>query len=240
MPVSRLSRFISPLAVATLVLVPGLLGAQEGLREVRPEHHGVYGGINLSVGVPTGEFDQNVNVSPGIGLNVVIPFTSTGSLGVLIQGGVLIYGSQTRRIPLAGTSGLVSVDLTTTNYLGFLGAGLQYSPRHGGFRPYLNGTLGGSYLATESEVKGTNNVESFANTTNFDDLVFAATAGGGFYVPVGKKIAIDLGAQFHWGGQADYLTKHGIIDNGDGTTSFNPSTSRTDLVRIQVGLEFGI
>ena len=237
-PVSR-----ALVAAIMLVLLPGLIRAQEGLKEVSgplPPYTGAYGGINFSLAVPTGEFDDNVNQAPGFGVNLVIPFTPSGSLGLLIQGGGLDYWSRSRRIPFPGTAGLVEVELSTGNDLWFFGAGLQYAPRHGTIRPYLNGTLGGSYLRTVSSVRGTNDTESFANTTNLSDFVFAATAGGGLYIPFGKakKVAIDLGAQFHWGGRADYLTESGVIDNGDGTTSFNPSTSRTDFVRIQIGFEF--
>jgi hypothetical protein len=226
--------------VLALALTPPSAHAQSGLREVSPAAKGVYGGINFSLAQPTGAFDRNINLSPGGAVYVVIPITPSGVVGVILQTGGIVYGSQSRRIPLSGTGGLVAVDVTTTNNLVFLGAGVLWAPRQGGLLPYVNGTLGGSYLFTQSSVKGSNNSTSFASSTNMEDFVFAATAGGGIYIPVSRKVALDLGAQYHWGGTAHYLTREGIIDNGDGTTSFKTSVSRTNFWRFQLGVAFGL
>ena len=172
----------------------------------------------------------------------MIPFAASGQLGVLLQTGGLIYGSQSRYIPLSGTGGLLQVKLTTQNWLGFVGGGLQYARRHGVVRPYVNAAVGGSYLFTETSVAGSNDQGDFASTTNLSDWVWATSAGGGLYLPFRKesRAGLDFGAQYNWGGKADYLTKRGIIDNGDGTTTLNPSTSRTNYWRISVGFVFGI
>ena len=51
--------------------------------------------------------------------------------------------------------------------------------------------------------------------------------GGGLRIPVGRKnsdFAIDLGAKYFDGGEAEYLTKGDIVDNPDGTiTLTNPN-----------------
>ena len=182
-------RTITALFVAAQVLQPALASAQEGLREVpsKPPYRGVYGGLNFSLAVPTGEFDKNVGTSPGFAFNLVIPFAASGQVGVLLQTGGLIYGSQSRYIPLSGTGGLVQVKLTTQNWLGFVGGGLQYARRHGVVRPYLNAAIGGSYLFTETSVAGSNDQGDFASTTNLSDWVWATSAGGGLYLPFRKE-----------------------------------------------------
>lgn len=238
-------RRMTTILTATLLLLPGIALAQGGLREVpdsTPPYRGVYGGLTFSVGVPTGEFGRNVNASPGFDGHLVIPFALSGDLGIRVQLGALIYGKQSKQIPLSGTGGLVQVKLTTENWLAFFGGGLQYARRRGYIRPYVNGTIGTSYLFTTTGVSGSNDQGDFATTTNLDDAVFSATAGGGVFILFRKGThgGLDLGAQFHSGGRAAYLTRSGIIDNGDGTTTLNPSSSRTDFWRLYLGLEFGI
>ena len=82
----------------------------------------------------------------------------------------------------------------------------------------------------------------FAHTTNFDDFTFAWTGAAGAYIPVrrGKlPISIDLGARYHYNGRAEYLREGSIRDNPDGSISFLPIKSETNLWVYHLGIAFG-
>jgi hypothetical protein len=168
-------------------------------------------------------------------------FDRDGIVGLRVEGGYLIYGSRTRRYPAFG--GLISVDVNTSNNIAFFGIGPQLMLPARVVRPYVAAAGGFAYFFTESSVEGSSNNTPFAQTTNFSDGTWAATGAAGLYIPLGHTrtpIALDLGARYHWNGQASYLNESSIQDNGSGGVTITPIHSQANLVTWRLGVSFGV
>jgi hypothetical protein len=155
--------------------------------------------------VPQQDFKQNVKQGFGLDGNVHYKLDRQGIFSLGGELGFLGYGRETKRVPLSSTiGGRITVDLTTSNNIFWMGLGPQITAPSGPIRPYVNGTAGFAVFWTESSVKGTFADEEFASTNNYDDAIFAWTGGAGILIPVGqsKQGAIDIGARWH--GQREY------------------------------------
>lgn len=200
------------------------------------------GGAALTIAVPQGEFADFVGAGFGVMGDLTFALDGEGWLGIRLDGGYLNYGRETERAPLSPTVGRVNVDVTTGNNIILAALGPQLTLPHGPFRPYVNAIGGLSYFFTESSVKGTANVGTFARTTNFSDLTYALGVGGGVYIPLGggvSPVLLDLGLQYRTHGRTRYLREGSIRDDGTGGISFTPIESDTDLLLIRLGLSFG-
>ncbi|HEY5491553.1 MAG TPA: hypothetical protein VIK25_10230 [Gemmatimonadaceae bacterium] len=199
-------------------------------------------GIALHYGSPQGDFASNVNGAFGangfFGLRL-------GNLPVALRADLSysIYGSESRRFPLGGGPlGLISTDVNTTNNILSGGIGLQAGLPGITVRPYVGGSVGFSNFFTMSSVSGSQMMsgESFASTTNYSDGTFAKTLYGGFYIPIGSSGGqLDLGARYHWNGEARYLTDRDISFDSGNNPVLSPRRTRADLLNIQVGFAFG-
>ncbi len=199
-------------------------------------------GIALHYGAPQGEFANNVDAA--FGANGFFGWRLGGSpFAVLAELSYSIYGSESRRVPLgSGPLGLISVDVNTTNNILHGGVGLQAGLPAANVRPYVGGSVGFTNFFTSSSVSGSSQTssESFASSTNYSDATFARTLFGGFYIPVGKSGGqMDIGARYHWNGEARYLTDSDISFDTGNNPVLSPRRSRADLLTIQVGFAFG-
>ena len=231
--------------LASLVLIVALvspLAAQGSSTSTSTElPASVVTGVALHYGSPQGDFAYNVNSAFGangffgwrLGSS---PFAILGDLSYSI------YGSETRRVPLgSGALGLIRVDVNTTNNILGGGLGLQAGVPGAGLMPYVGGSVGFSYFFTESSVSGMHQSdnEPFASSTNYSDGTFATTLYGGFYIPVGTTGGqVDIGARYHWNGEARYLTDRDISFDGGNNPVLTPRRSRADLLTIQIGFAF--
>jgi opacity protein-like surface antigen len=233
---------------AWLGLVIGLgmaapLTAQTGLQVPAGTPRFNVGGA-LVVGQPVGEFQNYIDVGFGLIANGRYNLDAAGVVSLRADLSFLNYGNETKQVCLGGGAGCrITLDLTTSNNIVGGNFGLHFMAPSGPIRPYAHGGIGFSYFATESRVKGTNNSEDFANTTNFDDGTFAWIAGGGFHIPVSHgrtPISIDIGARYDRNGRVAYLTEGGITDNPDGTINLDPIRSDANLVKYYIGVNVGI
>jgi len=212
---------------------------------------GLQGGLNLTLGLPQGDFSNNVKET-GFGLsgNIGITFDKTPIM-IGAEFSYLTYGDETRSVPFSLTIPDVKVDVTTANniLLGHLFLRLQLP--NGPVRPYLDGLFGFNYLFTETtiESKNANNVlleNNVASNTNFDDTALSYGVGAGILIEVGHEKAessdendqtyfINLGVRYLLGGNAKYLTQGGVIRK-DGKVTTNPIESKTDLLTISLGV----
>lgn len=219
----RLIRLL-PLVVAT-VLPLGRAAAQGGLP------------INLQLGLPQGEFQENVAVAGGFGIAGIFPLASEFGLRVGLD--VQIYGSETRRQRIdGGLLGPIDVDVTTTNAIvgGSIGAQLGL-PTGSRPKPYIGGMIGFSNFNTNSSATSDETTEPFASRTNLSDNTLSRHAFGGMYFPVANgAVLVDLGARYTWNGEAvRYLTRDGITEVG-GDIVLTPNESRADLLTITLGV----
>jgi opacity protein-like surface antigen len=202
------------------------------------------GGLHGIVAQPVGEFDRYVDVGFGLGGTFRINLDPRGAASVRFDLAFVNYGNETKEVCLGGGVGCrIRLDLTTSNNIGSGHAGLQFMVPSGPVRPYVHGGVGGSYFGTESRVRGTNNSDDFASTTNFDDGTFSWIGGGGLLIPLSlgrTPISIDLGARYLGNGEVTYLTEGGITDNPDGTISLDPIRSEANLVKYYLGVSVGI
>lgn len=219
---------VAALLLGTAPLVA--LDAQETSGPVFP--------VALQVGIPQGAFAENVAIAGGASGGVILPFA--GILGFRAELGFMIYGSETRRVPLGGGAlGLINVDVTTTNVIVGPNVGVQLGVPGPYLRPYIGALIGFSLFSTSSSVSGSNSSdEAFASSTNSSDGVFAKTVIAGLYIPWGAEGAtIDLGARYNWNGkEVEYLTPGDITEDVGGNIVLNPRRSRADLLTIFIGI----
>jgi hypothetical protein len=200
--------------------------------------------VQGAYGKPIGEFGDHVKQGIGLNFGGTLSIQPASPFAIQAEGGFLIYGSETNRVCFGGTVGCrVELDLTTTNTIAYGSLGPQLMLPVGRVRPYVNASIGFAYFSTSSELEGTNNSEPFAESTNFDDLTFAWGSGGGLLIALrgGRTpILLDLGARYHANGEAEYLTEGDIEDNPDGTISFTPTRSETNLITYRIGVMIGV
>lgn len=196
-------------------------------------------GASFNYGRPVGDFLKNVDQGLGFDLFFRANLEPQGILSLRLDGGLLIYGHETKRVPLSTTVGSrILVDLTTSNNIVWAGIGPQLTLPTQGIQPYGFGQIGFAYFFTESSVEGSNNNEPFASTTNFSDATFRYAFGGGFLVPFRTSTtewAIDLGATYHGNGQVEYLREDSIIDMPDGSIVIHPIQSDANLLTYRLG-----
>jgi opacity protein-like surface antigen len=161
-------------------------------------------------------------------------FNRHGTAGLRIDGSYLQYGSEHRPLSLSGTGGLLAGDMKTSFSIASLRAGPEFVLGTGHVRPYIFGTAGVSYFATETSVG------FCCGTTNFHDAVGSFAGGGGLRVDLSRHAALDLGATFVRNGQVSYLREGDILSNPDGSFTFQPVRSEANLVLLQLGLSFGL
>jgi hypothetical protein len=193
--------------------------------------------INLQLGLPQGEFQENVAVAGGFGIAGIFPLAS--EFGLRLGLDVQIYGSETRRQRIdGGLLGPIDVDVTTTNAIvgGSFGAqlGLPSGTRP---KPYIGGMIGFSNFNTHSSATSEDTTEPFASRTNLSDNTLSKHAFGGMYFPVANgAVLVDLGARYTWNGESvRYLTQDGITEVG-GDIVIAPNESRADLLTITLGV----
>jgi len=137
-------------------------------------------GGNLFIGVPQGEFKENVDRA-GIGGAAFVglaPRTYAYLLG--IEFGFMNYGTEHRREPFSTTVPDVTVDVETQNNFVTGHLILRLQPNTGLLRPYLEGAVGGNYLFTKTSIENEGgDGEEIASSTNLDDFAFSYGGGGG-------------------------------------------------------------
>jgi hypothetical protein len=56
----------------------------------------------------------------------------------------------------------------------------------------------------------------------------------------GGPVLVDIGAEYHRNGVAEYLRRGDILDHPDGTITLFPNRTEANLVTFQVGVSFGL
>jgi hypothetical protein len=208
---------------------------------LRADDGGVFGGGGLKLGLPTGDLADSIDAGYGFDLHSGW-MAPGGALALRVDGGFLIYGSETVRVPLSETVSRVTVDVTTTNWIGSLMAGPQLGLPRGPIRPYVRAQAGFSYFATTSDVSGSSDIDSFASSTNYDDLVFGYVLGGGVAIPLSLQhsgaLCLDLGVSYVRNGRVSYLAEGDIHEGAGGELILTPRRTRADLIEVRLGLTF--
>lgn len=201
-------------------------------------------GGGFVVGVPVGEFGDNVDGAGGFSGHADVALgDSIVSLGV--EGSYLLYGTESRRVPLSPTIPDIVVTVDTSNSVALVHGRVRAQPRRGRVRPYADGLLGFSYIATRTSIEESIDCDpwgcSSLGATNLDDFTLSLGAGAGLQVGFGAaphRWKLDLSVRYLAGGKADYL-RQGAIRREGGQAFFDVSRSRTDVVLVYLGIAFG-
>lgn len=220
----------------------GVLEAQQIIGDTGPVRGEVGGTLFLAA--PVGEFDRYIGLGGGVSGFAALFVDETQTVGLRLDGSFMIYGDNTVRRPLSPTVPFVYVDVTTRNGIASFGLGPQVQLGQGPVRPFLRGSVGFSYFATTTSVEGTNDLEPFASSTNFDDWTFTLTGGGGLRIRIAQAgdnpIALDLAVTYVRNGETDYLREGGIREGPGGSVIIEPIRSETNLVTFHVGVAVGL
>ena len=205
----------------------------------------VYGGVAFSVGTPQNDFRDALGATGyGVSANVLY-HVGRLPLAVGVEGSVMTYGHTRRLVPFSYDVPEVGLHVTTDNNVAQAMAVVRLQPATGRVRPYAEALGGVNYLFTQSAIRGTNEDEPFASTTNYDDVALAGGVGAGALVqlyqsgdPKRRGIRgwfIDARVRYLFGGEASYLGR-GDLQTDDGEVTVAPRSSRTDLLIPQVGV----
>lgn len=220
--------------VALLVAVPpAALHAQENSTRFGVPLH-------LDLGLPQGEFAQNVQVAGGFGGGLMIAIARHVALRAELD--FMIYGNERRTYEVnLGPAGIVDVDVTTTNAIVHGGIGAQVGTPGPRPTPYLGGMIGFSNFSTTSRVEGFDtNDEPIQERTNMSDNTLSKSLYAGFYFPTNGGVSWDLGVRYTWNGESvRYLTRGDIVDDGFGNVVLNPRETRADLLTVRLGIMLG-
>lgn len=220
--------------VALLVTVPAIaLQAQESSTRFAVPLH-------LDLGLPQGEFAENVAIAGGFGGGFMIAIAPHVALRAELD--FMIYGSERRTYLVnLGPAGTVDVDVTTTNAIVHGGIGAQLGTPGPRPTPYLGGMIGLSNFSTTSRVEGfDNNDDPIEAQRNLSDNTVSKSLYAGFYFPTNGGVSWDLGVRYTWNGESvRYLTRGDIVDDGFGNVVLNPRETRADLLTVRIGVMLG-
>jgi opacity protein-like surface antigen len=237
-------------AAATLIAAPAL-GAQlvppastgdaPSRTEMGNRPSRFAGGLTLIVTQPVGAFRDYVGESVGIGGHALVGLVPNRALSLRLDGDVVQYGRQSRRIYTGGWSGL-PLDEVTTNNVGTLMIGPQLAVPSGPVRPYVHGGIGFAYFNTGTSVECSRCSDDYDdplwNRTHLSDLTLSYGGGGGIAIALGRgidPITLDLGARYQHNGNARYLRKGSIVDGSTGPI-FTPIESQANYVVYRLGV----
>lgn len=242
----RWFRTMTALAVVAVLTAVGVARAEAQWRDDRPVERApkAWFGLSFIAADPVGDFGQLVNDGFGGQLEGRFPLAASGLVSLRLDGGFLIYGHERQRMCFSLPVGCrIAVDLTTTNTIAFAGVGPELAIP-GPVSPYVNGSVGISYFGTHSSLSGADDFDQEFTTRNYSDLVTAARLGGGLRLRVGGTrrgpVVLDLGAEYHKNGIAEYLREGDIVDYPDGSIALFPNRTEANLVTFKVGVTFGL
>ena len=195
------------------------------------------------VSKPKGEFAGYVDQGYGFNAGAMVRIDPAGMFGVRAEVGGLQYGRERMAVAFSPFTGRVTADVVTSNTIGWVGIGPQFTFPSGPVRPYANVAIAITNFRTTSALEDRETSEQFAVTENASDFSSATVFGGGVYIPLGGRASaamLTLGGKYYYGGEATYLPEGGIVDTPDGTVTLSPARTRTDFVIWQLGVSVGL
>jgi hypothetical protein len=220
---------------AVLAAVTNLAAAQSLVPLTRNQF-----GISGTLIRPTGQFQQFVDWGGGLGTYFVAGMDAHGILGIRVDGSALWYGHESWDIWLGPRLPYSYLRASTDNMIFSLGVGPQVTFGTGRVRPYGFGTAGFSYFVTWSSVSGVDGYD-YESNTNFDDMSFALSAGGGLLTQIAgrhKPVFLDMAAHWTHNGTTDYLREGSIVDSPDGSMIMLPIRSEANHWSFRLGVTF--
>ena len=210
---------------------------------------------------PKGEF-KDEGVGTGLGLDLNIAWYPLDKISWGLNFGGSRYGSSKRKIPFNFFSDLIFFTEKTTNDIMHGHLFLRLIPFHGNIRPYFEGLIGMKNLRTSTKLFNDNCVDNL-DTVHNDCKIASSTHASDNSLSYGGGVGLELilthfeskhhtfkkgvlsffvSARYLLGSKTKYL-KEGAIEftnpeDGPVQTTFNWSASKTDLLQINIGLQY--
>lgn len=190
---------------------------------------------------PLGGLANNIGFGYGGSANYVFRLDAAGVAGLRIGGSFADYGRESMRVPLSySIGGRILADVHTDNTIGTLTIGPEIMFPEGWIRPYATAGVGVIWFATTSSVDGIDNSGSsnFA-TRNYSDGTPTWMVGTGVHIPLARRttsILLDMGVDYFYGGEANYLRKGSIVDLPNGQIQIFPLRSETRFLNVTLGV----
>ncbi|MFN9201535.1 MAG: hypothetical protein ACK6DP_00495 [Gemmatimonas sp.] len=230
--------YLAAAVAAPLLSLPTSLAAQN-TPSSPPSGRGS-AGLHLQVTEPRGDFGRNTDNGFGLGGYVLGALDGNGIVNLRGDFSFVTYANTRRRIPLAGTGGLIQLDLRTSSNIVSVVGGPQLLGPSGRFTPYATALGGFSVFWTESTVEGSQNTNTpFASTTNSSDAVWAYGGAVGAYLRVtnGRRpVRLDVGARYLRHDDVRYLTDDRVREAFQSNRPAIPARGRADFVTYYAGV----
>lgn len=216
-------------------------------------------GLDFQVGVPQGEFKDQLDDQLGVGVGGMFGyrFANTPFL-VGVDLGFMNFGTETRDEPFSTTIPDVRVEVENSYNLFHGDLLFRVIPYNLAVRPYLDGLVGFNYFFTQTKIRerGRQNADdAIATDTNFRDTTLSYGLGGGVkfrvfsgdtavnngeQVNMPYDIHINLGARYMFGREAEYLQPGSIVRDDQGNVEFDVLQSTTDLLHFKIGISVSL
>lgn len=238
-------RSIRSSVLVALVALPFFTASAEAqirrrprVRDVGPSRFTLVG--DLLAAQPKGELANEIDEGFGANVTGLFRIDREGIFSIRADLGGMQYGSETLHAPYLPITGRVSLDIETTNMVGWGSIGPQITVPVGFVQPYVHAAIGVASFVTSTSLRGSDSEYDYASTDNASDATSAYIFGGGLYVPIGRSRTWKLhgGGRYFRGGEATYLNEGDIQDNPDGSVTLFPRRTKTDMVTWQVGVSY--
>ncbi|HCD50813.1 MAG TPA: hypothetical protein DEQ34_00095 [Balneolaceae bacterium] len=226
-----------------VTFLPHAVNAQFNSDESAPISETITYDINVFIGAPQNDFQDNLDrAAVGIDFAGAFKFPDTPvQFGAEI--GIMTYGMDERKEPFNPNIPEVTVTVETSYDILTGHLFLRFEPETGRVKPYLDGLFGFKYLFTETKIGDSNNYDTIASDTNFDDTALSYGFGAGLKIRLAQNskqnIYLNLKSRYLFGNEATYL-KPGSITINNGSLQFAEETSSTDLFQFELGVAFGM
>ena len=231
--------------VAMVVAGVGEAEAQERFRHGERSYAPLprlYLELDLLGANPVGDFGELVDNGFGGQAGLRARLGGDSPLLLRLDGGFMIYGHERVDVCFPAPIGCrVGAELTTTNAVAFMGVGPEIA-FPGRVSPYVFGTVGFSYFSTTSSLEDYGGSQDYFSTNNYSDFVGAARLGGGIRFQVGGpgSVSVDVGAEYHRNGMAEYLRKGDILDHPDGSITVFPNRTEANFMSFRLGVSIPV
>jgi opacity protein-like surface antigen len=191
------------LCAVVWAVVPGVASAGE-----------VVAGAAASLGSPSGAFGDVAGTGFGFAASGVYHF-GEGALGFRVSGTGTWYGTESLRVSGIGAAAL-TVDAKPTTFV--MVAGPQFERRQGKARPYAHLLAGFAHFSTTVSLAGST-AGSTLSAAEFQDDVFAWSAGAGVLIPLRGRLSLDLGVRYTRTGEAEFVGASGFTRSAGGSVA---------------------
>lgn len=193
----------------------------------------------MVVAQPVGSFARDAGGAIGWEAAARIPLDGSDRVGLRLFMGDMLFGWKREKMCGGGWTPCEWPEAWTTNSMFFGGIGPEVSFEVGRFRPYLNASVGYGQFRTTTSTRDWWLDGDVEEQDLLSDGVFTGGVGGGFDVALrgGRSpILLNLGAQYHRNGMAEYLTGSDVVHDPEGNVTLSPRAGPANFISYRIGI----